>query len=106
MKPGPASAKQILIGTIRVDAEPKAAEEWLTEISLEQGWFSSESEAYEAAEKWRGRFIDSLRRELSEFNEIGRFIPFDFNSSSDYLIQGCAFIEPRDSDEVKSVKLR
>ncbi len=47
-----------------------------------------------------------LRQELSESNEIGRFVRFDFNSSSEYLVQCCAFIEPRDSPQVKLAKQR
>jgi len=106
MRPGPSSAKTILKSSIRVDAKPKSAVDWLVEVSITQGWHSNEDEALEAAEKWGDRFLYLLRQELSEFNRIGRFTPFDFNSSSDYLIQGCAFIEPRDSDEIKEAKRR
>lgn len=106
MRPGPSSAKTILMSLIRIDDEPKSAVDWLVEISIAQGWHSNKDEALEAAERWEERFLYLLRQELSELNRIGRFAPFDFNSSSDYLIQGCAFIEPRDSDETKEAKHR
>jgi hypothetical protein len=106
MRPGPSSAKTILVGTIPIDAEPKPAVDWLAEISIAQGWHSTNNEALEAAERWEDRFLDLLRDELSDFNRLGRFAPFDFNSSSDYLIQGCAFVEPRDSDEAQEAKRR
>src|SRR5687767_7360258 len=106
MRPGPSSAKTILISTIKIDAEPKSAIDWLIEISLAEGWYSRKDEAYENAEKWRDKFLSLLRQELSELNKIGRFASFDFNSSSDYFIQGCAFVEPKDSDGVKIAKRR
>jgi hypothetical protein len=106
MKPGPASAKSVLTSTILVDATPKPAVERLASICLSQGWCSNECDASELAEKWEARFIDLLQYELSELHRIGRFSAFAFNSSSSYLIQGSAFIEPVDSEEVKDAKRR
>jgi hypothetical protein len=91
---------------ISVESTPKTAEEWLVDICLAEGWRYSESDAREAAEMWSERFLNLLRRELSELNAIGRFVPFAFNSSSDYMLQGCAFIEPWDSEEDKKSKQR
>lgn len=106
MKPGPSAAKKVFLEIVTVEAVPKSAEEWLVEICIARGWHSNEPDAREAAEKWANKFLNLLRRELSEFNEIGRFVPFAFNSSSDYFLQGCAFIERGDSDEVKKAKKR
>lgn len=71
---------------ISVDSAPKAADDWLVEICLSEGWHSNGSDAREAAERWSDRFLNLLRREMSEFNAIGRFVPFTFNSSSDYIL--------------------
>jgi hypothetical protein len=106
MKPGPASAKSVLTSTILVDATPKPAVECLASICLSQGWCSDECDAGELAEKWEARFIELLQYELSELHRIGRFSAFTFNSSSSYLIQGSAFIEPIDTEEVKEAKRR
>ncbi len=61
MKPGPANAKKIFVNSIRVDAAPKTAVDWLVDISIDQGWYSSRDGALEAAEKWEKRFLDLLR---------------------------------------------
>lgn len=106
MRPGPSRAKQIFVGSIDVESEPRSAVDWLVEIGLDEGWHENESEAREAAERWSDRFLDLLRQDLNEHRQMGRFAPFEFNSSSSYLIQGCAFIEPRDSDDVRAAKAR
>jgi len=104
MKPGPSSAKQLFLEAVRVDDPPRPAVDWLVAISLEQGWFAEDSDAREKAEKWAPQFLVMLRNEVTAHRAIGRFLRFDFNSSSDYLLQGCSFIEPRDSPEVKAAK--
>ena len=106
MKPGPSLAKSILLASMGVDESPRSARDWLVSISLSQQWHSNDSDASEAAEKWEKPFLHLLRLELSGLNELGRFSPFDFNSSSPYLIQGSAFIEPRDDAETKASKRR
>ena len=106
MKHGPSLAKSILISSIALDESPRSAREWLVLISLTEGWHSNESDASEAAEKWEERFLDLLTQELSDLNQLGRFCPYEFNSSSPYLIQGSAFIEPRDDAETQEAKRR
>lgn len=106
MQPGPSRAKALLIQRILVTAEPKPAEQWLIEIAMDEGWHVSVEDAREAAERWARPFLTLLRNELNSYSEVGRFAPYSFNSSSEYLIQGCAFIEPRDSPEVRTAKLR
>lgn len=106
MKPGPNSAKAIFFNFISIDAAPKSAEDWLVDICLSEGWYASDADAREAAERWRNKFLSLLRSELSALQQIGRFAPFNFNSSSDYLIQGYCFIEPRDPEELKEAKRR
>lgn len=106
MRPGPQSAKSSFLQRISVNDAPKAAVDWLVEISLLEGWHSNEAEAYEAAERWTTRFLNLLRRELSEFTAVGRFVPFVFNSSSEHVIQGCAYIEPWDTVSTRENKKR
>src|SRR5688572_7598772 len=104
MKPGPSGAKLHFLNRIRLDESPKSAQDWLVTISLDEKWFSTESEAREAAERWLSRFLTLLRNERNEFAAIGRFSRYEFNSSSDDFLQGCAFIEPRDSPSVRAAK--
>ncbi|HVI79259.1 MAG TPA: restriction endonuclease [Candidatus Acidoferrum sp.] len=106
MQPGPSRAKALLVERILVTAEPKSAEQWLIEIALSEGWHLSEDDARESAERWAKQFLSLLRNELNSYGEVGRFAPYSFNSSSEYLIQGCAFIEPLDSPDVRTAKLR
>jgi hypothetical protein len=106
MKPGPSLAKSILVASIGVDQSPRSARDWLVSISLSQQWHLNESDASEAAEKWQERLLHLLGQELSELNQLGRFCPFQFNSSSRYLIQGSAFIEPRDDAQTQEAKRR
>lgn len=106
MKPGPYSAKEKLLAIIDVTSPPSTAEDWLVKISLENEWFLNEDDAREAADRWRDRFLSHLQITLDKYTEAGRFAPFSFNSSSNYYIQGCAFVEPKDSTAIKAAKLR
>jgi Restriction endonuclease len=81
--------------------------ELLVEICVVEGWFSSPDDAREAAERWAARFLTRLRGVLSESNRLGRFCLHDFNSSSDYMVQGCAFIEMGvDTSQLQEAKRR
>lgn len=106
MKPGPNTAKQLFLEAVRIDEEPRPAIEWLVSICLEQNWCGDDAEAREKAEKWQEQFLTLLRNEIREYRSIGRFVRFDFNSSSEYYLQGCAFQEPRDAADVKEAKAR
>ena len=106
-RPGPINAKNIFIERlIRIDSPPKSALDWLIEIIQLENWYSTESEAAEVAEKWMEQFLRLLQQEHRELYELGRVIKFTFNSSSDYILQGSAYVEPRDNDNVKDAKLR
>ena len=106
MTPRASTAVRVFLEVVDIAAVPRPAVEWLTDISIAQGWLSSRAEAREWAERVELRFLDALRLEHSELTKLGRFAPFAFNSSSGYMLQGCAFIEPRDSEEVKEAKTR
>lgn len=104
MKPGPVLAAKVLIESIDVTAGPRPASELLVEICISQAWASTSIDALEYAEKWQDRFLSELRRQLSEARKLGRYSLFTFNSSSEYMIQGAAFIEPLDPSDIKKVK--
>lgn len=53
---------------------------------------------------WRAGFLARARIELSELAELGRLSKYALNSSSEYMLQGSAFIEPGDPDDTKNAK--
>jgi hypothetical protein len=92
-KPGPALGVKCLHKVLTVSSPPRPAQEVLVEIAVVEAWFDSRDEAQEAAERWEKAFLARLRDMLSDRNRLGRFCLHDFNSSSEYMVQGCAFIE-------------
>ena len=84
---------KVLAKVLQISSPPRSVTDLPVEICVAEAWFSSLDEAREAAERWKARFLARLRSELSESNRLGRFCLRDFNSSSDYMVQGCAFIE-------------
>jgi len=107
MAPGPAAAAKALSSVLSIDSPPRPAVAWITEIALTEQWFASRADAEEAAAKWERAFRDRLRRDHNELTALGRVCIHAFNSSSEYMVQGAAFIEEgRDSDELKAVKRR
>jgi hypothetical protein len=100
-----AAALKIFLAQISLEAPPRTVEAVLVEISVEQGWASSSSAAAELAEKLAPGFLTRLRNHLSEYESLGRHCPFTFNSSSEELLQGRAYIEPGvDSPETQERK--
>lgn len=105
--PGPGLAVKCLQDVLSVSSPPRPAREVLVDISVHQGWFSSLAEAHEAAERWEKPFLGRLRDLRSERMRLGRFCLHDFNSSSEYMLQGCAFVEVGvDPPEVQEAKRR
>jgi hypothetical protein len=106
MKPGPSLISAKILNTIALDSSPRSAVEIITEIILTERWCKSESEAREKAETWQKATLTRLQQELNALLEVGRPARFAFNSSSQYMIQGACFIEPKDSEELKDKKQR
>jgi hypothetical protein len=107
MAPGPAAAVKALGKVLEIDSPPRPAQEWIVEIALGEAWFTSRADAEEAAARWQSAFLTRLRRDHNDLNAIGRVCVYAFNSSSEYMVQGAAFIEEgRDSDELKEAKRR
>lgn len=90
---------------VQITSPPRPAREVLTDICVAQGWFATNSEAAEHAERWEKAFLAYLRRDLSERTSRNRLCLYDFNSSSLYMVQGSAFVEEGvDDDAVKAAK--
>lgn len=106
MRPGPSAASKVLPELINVSDPPRSAKEWLVDICMRKGWAEHESEALEQTERWRDAFLQYLTRDLNELRKLGRFSYFEFNSSSPYYIQGSAFVEPKDAEDLASAKRR
>jgi hypothetical protein len=104
MAPGPSHAKKLFLQRVSVTDPPRPAVDWLIGIVLTEGWFTNKADAREAAERWENQFLALLRKELSDCNDLGKFYAFEFNSSSPYMLQGCAFVEPRDSPSIREAK--
>ncbi len=105
MAAGPAEAFKYLNEYVSVDAPPRLARDILTQICLDQGWAQDPTSARVSAERWEKGFLKYIERELGKLNRLGRFSQFSINSSSPYMIQGAAFVEPADSAPVKNEKL-
>ncbi len=106
MRLGPVTAARILQLEIDISASPASAKEWLIQIAVNKRWAISRGEAAEYAERWETGFLQALRSHMNEMREVGRFTRFEFNSSSSYVIQGSAFIEPCDSQDLRAAKAR
>lgn len=105
MQPGPALASEILPSILAIDAAPRDVGVLVEQVILQEGWAASPADAQELAERWRVRILVRLRTQLSELNVLGRFCIFDFNSSSNEMIQGACFVEPGvDAPEVVAAK--
>lgn len=106
MKPGPLYACKILPEVIDLSAPPRPAVDWLTHICVARAWHTTASEAREAAERWETQFLSLVKAELNELHRLCRFAPYTFNSSSEYMLQGSAFIEPQDSPKLQEEKTK
>jgi len=106
MKPGPSLVSTRILNTISLDASPRPVVEIVAEIILVEKWSKNDSEAREKAEAWQKAILTRLQQELNILQEMGRPARFAFNSSSQYMIQGACFIEPKDSDDLKDKKQR
>lgn len=91
---------------IGITDKPRPAVEWLTTTCAATGLTATTEEAREWAEANQNRFLDLLRRELDELTELGRPTSFAFNSSSPYMIQGAAFVEPHEPPVIQAAKIR
>lgn len=106
MKPGPVLASKIILETTALDAPPQPLVDILSKIAMDQGWVDTDAEAREKAELWHDATLNHLIHEINELSRMGRPARIDFNSSSEYLIQGSCFPEPHETTTVKEAKQR
>ncbi len=104
MPQGPKAASIILESRLEIAAPPRPLAYLITKTCIDEGWADDESTASELSETWVRRVHTHLLRNLNELRELGRFVSYAFNSSSNDHLQGAAFIEPTDSPDVKEAK--
>ena len=88
---------EVISAEMTLGASPRRVVDILEEIILSKNWKNSASEARELAEDWVAKVIVRLRVDLTALNEQGRPARYAFNSSSEDLVQGACFVEPKDS---------
>lgn len=92
---------------VSINAAPRSAKEILADIYYDLNESSNKGDALIVAEKYAQQFINRISRILndqSNSDTFGRVIPYCLNSSSQYMIQGAAFIEPHDDSELQELK--
>ena len=98
-RPGPRKAVALLVRTIDIEAGPRPLRELLCKVILNEEWESQKSAAEEKAESWEGSALTLIKDALSKPDRFGRPSVLALNSSSDYLIQGAAFVEGGETQE-------
>lgn len=103
MKPGAAAAAERLHLHLSVTANPTAVTDILVDIIITSGWGDA-STADEQAEAWAEGFKTRVAMAINHARDVGRFIPYAFNSASDDHIQGACYCEPSDTADVVAAK--
>jgi hypothetical protein len=106
MTPGPAVAVDWIMTELPRTQSPIDPEVLLVQIGTRLNWFSSSEDAQEKAERWRTPFLTRLRFVINDPERRGRPTRFEFNSSTDYLIQGACYVEEGHSSELRDSKRR
>ncbi len=106
MRRGPIALSHLIIDTMDLDEKPSPIRNVIADYIINYNWESNKDVATEKAEKWEREVITYLQKELNKLAIMGRPPRIAFNSSSDYIIQGACFVEPKDSDSLKESKLR
>ena len=104
MRPGPKSLCDLVLQDFDINSPPRPLVEVISELVLKNSWSTSSADAREKAESWLNPTISRLRTELSGLNEMCKTPRVEFNSSSEYMIQGACFVEPRDTAELRCRK--
>jgi hypothetical protein len=58
------------------------------------------------AERWQDQVCVLIRNEINELRQLGRFVHYDFNTSSSYMLQGTAYITENDMATARREKER
>jgi hypothetical protein len=103
------TAKSVFVeftSVLTADASPSRTREWIAAIAVNKGWSESASEGQVLGEKLEKGFLVLARREYSRAVEAGRVPEFEFNSSTQEMLQGPCFVEPADDVTVREAKER
>jgi restriction endonuclease Mrr len=102
MRIGSKSVAETVVQNIALDAPPSSIEELVIHvINLHPEWGF---DPIEKANTWAPQIYKILQRLREDQIKQDRQPAFEFNSSSNYMIQGACFVEPCDSDDVKNQK--
>jgi len=89
-----------------MSASPVTVSQVIAELSLRENWHGSISQAQEYGERISPAVRVSLGAYLDERNQAGQSYRFEFNASSNYMIQGACFVSPTDSASLGEAKRR
>lgn len=106
MIPGPAAVVDWVVSQIPLSQPPRSMTSTILEIGAMGGWFGSQQEADEKAEKWQGPALKRLMKELSSARVEYHPTRFELNSSSPDYVQGYCFIAPSDTADLAESKQR
>jgi len=98
-------AAALVRDSVKPDAPPTEIADLLTEVIAKHDNCDPD-EAREQAERMKDEVLTVLQHEVDALAEMGRPSLVGFNSSSEYLVQGAAFIEGTESEELKRFKKR
>ena len=98
-RPGAKKAVALLTRSIDIEAKPEPLRDLLCKVIIQEHWEKDSTAAEERAEKWEHVALNLLKEALSKPDRFGRPSVLALNSSSDYLVQGAAFIEGTETPE-------
>lgn len=98
-RPGPRKAVALLVRSLDIEATPRPLRDLLCQVILSEEWESQQSAAEERAESWEANALTLIKDALGKPDRFGRPSVLEINSSSDYLIQGAAFVEGTETHE-------
>lgn len=103
MKPGPKKVSEIILNEIELNSKPKDIKEIVLDI-LKKNKNKWKIDPYEKSKIWTKKVRGFLSIHRKEALSSGHQPKIDFNSSSEYMVQGACFIEPTDSESVQEQK--
>lgn len=106
MKAGPVVVTDLLHTVVGINDGPRPIQDCVYDVLMAMGWSKDPIETRVKAETIALDVSGRLQQLLNEYRELGRPTYVVFNSSSQDLLQGAAFIEPVDSSDVSAAKKR
>lgn len=106
MVAGPGAVANWVVSHMPLSAPPTSITSTILEVGDAAGWFSSQQDADEKAERWQGRVLTRLIRELNDARSGYHPTRFDINDSSPDHVQGFCFVSPSDASDLATSKQR